>query len=187
MSKDIYLGHRHFDPRTSDLITETSIREVEEIGQALRLGTQVFINEGFGNSTNLQRCLRDALNLQGFVGKTPFVYLDGRSVPANFEVDFFRQSAAPDGLTHIAGEFAFDNRQAIGTNILKIDLCLRKLSFSSGEESTLAVLVTFTRDSRNLANWDNGVADFQDYEDYLSQGYARYLTHPLHLFGIGYS
>jgi len=164
-------------------IDEASRVEIETISNSLEFATEAFLKSGGGNSSNLQTFLKTSMNAIGYGAKTPFVFFEDRA-PANFEVDFFRQSNEVGRLTHVAGEFAFDNRQAIGTNILKVDLCLNNLAFRSSQDVQMGALVTFCRESRDLAAWDPGVGDFEDYVEFLTKGFAKYLTFPMHVFGI---
>jgi len=183
MGKLISIRHEHFKPEISDVLSDSSKSEIERISSSLEFGTEEFLGAGGGNSSTLQTFLKTSMNAIGYGAKTPFVFFDDRA-PANFEVDFFKQSNDIGTLTHVAGEFAFDNRQAIGTNVLKVDLCLNNLAFRSLGEVQMGALVTFCRDSRELASWDPGVGDFEDYVEFLKKGFGKYLTFPMHVFGI---
>ena len=183
MGSIISISHQHFSPGVGTPMNEASVAEIERISNALEFATEEFLNSGGGNSSNLQTFLKTSMNAIGYGGKTPFVFFEDRA-PANFEVDFFKQSNEVGGLTHVAGEFAFDNRQTIGTNVLKVDLCLNNLAFRSPQEVQMGALVTFCRESRDLASWDPGVGDFEDYVEFLTKGFAKYLTFPIHVFGI---
>ena len=183
MSSIVSIGHRHFDPIRGNSVADVFVDEISRFEECLQLGSEKFLKDGGGNSTVLQKNLREALKPQGYGGKTPFFYFDEKT-PANYQVDFFRHSAANQNLTHVAGEFAFDNRQAMGTNILKVDFSLKKLAFLSADEFAMGVLVTVLRDSRFIANWDGSVADFEDYDEFLQKGFSSYLKFPMHVFGI---
>lgn len=179
----ISISHQHFAPGVDTSVDEASRDEIGRISNSLELGTEEFLKSGGGNSSNLQTFLKTSMNAIGYGAKTPFVFFEDRA-PANFEVDFFKQSNELGGLTHVAGEFAFDNRQAIGTNVLKVDLCLNNLAFRSSQDVQMGALVTFCRESRDVAAWDPGVGDFEDYVEFLTKGFAKYLTFPIHVFGI---
>lgn len=177
------ISHQHFGLGGTSEINEAFKSEIERISNSLQVATEEFLNQGGGNSSTLQTFLKSSLNSIGYGAKTPFVFFEG-GAPANFEVDFFKQSNALGALTHVAGEFAFDNRQTIGTNILKVDMCLNNLAFKSPDDLQLGTLVTFCDNSRDLAAWDPGVGDFEEYVEFLTKGFSRYLTFPMHVFGI---
>jgi hypothetical protein len=103
---------------------------------------------------------------------------------ANFELDFLRSFNGNVSRAFLGGELAFDNRQAIFTNVVKVDLALQRLREASESNMTMSVLVTFCQDSRSLGNWDGSVATFEEYSQQLEWGLERYLTSPLLLVGL---
>ncbi len=103
---------------------------------------------------------------------------------ANFTLDFMKSLHASDVRTFFGGDLAFDNRQAIFTNVIKVDLALARLQEASESSRAMSVLVTFCSDSRNLGDWDGSVATYEEYSQQLDWGLERYLTNPLLLLGL---
>lgn len=108
----------------------------------------------------------------------------GEKGQANFELDFLRTFNGTKGRAFLGGELAFDNRQAIFTNVVKVDLALQRLREASESSVAMSVLVTFCQNSRTLGNWDSSVATFEEYSKQLEWGLERYLTSPFLLIGL---
>jgi hypothetical protein len=104
---------------------------------------------------------------------------------ANYEVDFQLQMQCPDcRLPHqISLELAFDNRQAVGSNLLKMDSA--NLSFVDTREGvSLSIIVVTTAVNRDSGKWDNAVAIDHDYSWALRKAYRRYFKTPIMLLTI---
>lgn len=74
-----------------------------------------------------------------------------------------------------------DNRQAIGTNLLKLNQANKFRQSSAG---SIAIGIAFEKSFRDL-HWDPGVATFEEYEYALRDSYRSYFDTPLLLLGIG--
>lgn len=103
---------------------------------------------------------------------------------ANFEIDFLKRIEFAEHTLLVAGELAFDNRQALPTNILKVDLALRRIRAASSHDKTVSVLITFCDETRHFAAWDGSVASYEEYEKQLAWGWNLYLTAPLLVLGF---
>ena len=101
---------------------------------------------------------------------------------ANYEVDFQLQfHCAECGLPHqISLELAFDNRQAIGSNLLKMDSANRSFD-DIGHGICLSVIVVTTAMNRDAGKWDNAIAIDHDYSWALRKAYRRYFSTPIML------
>jgi hypothetical protein len=105
------------------------------------------------------------------------------SVPKkNYIVDFvfdFEMDTCPNK-HRVVLEVCFDNRQAIGTNLLKLDKAVSDFVSKQGREAE-AILVCADRRTLDFGGWDSGVADEEEYQIALSQGYKSYLKAPISL------
>lgn len=100
------------------------------------------------------------------------------SVPKkNYIVDYvydFDLASCPNK-HRVVLEVCFDNRQAIGTNLLKLDKAVRDFTSKIGREAE-AILICADRRTLEIGEWDSGVADEEEYQIALSQGYVSYLS-----------
>jgi hypothetical protein len=90
---------------------------------------------------------------------------------ANFRVDGVYEEK--DRKSLIALEYAFNNREAIGTNFLKLALALK--SREVNYEETLAVLVAPSRALLERGGWDGAYADSSEYRNLHEAGFGKFL------------
>lgn len=175
---------RYFGPLAFDARALEDLFEVETLLSAIRKGVESYELGIVRGSKNLQDSICLSLDDVGVNLNFKFQPF-GMKSQANYQLDFVH-SKNNDGLAlHIGGELAFDNRQVIFTNVIKVDLAMKRLRDASIESDSLAVLVTFCSESRGLAGWDSSVATFEEYTQQLEWGLEGYLTGPLLLLGIG--
>ena len=92
---------------------------------------------------------------------------------ANYTVDYqlIFESQACDCKHQLIVEMCFDNRQAIGTNLLKADFANRSFN-SSPKRASIAILVVLNSGARESGRWDNGVGVQDEYSLALRRVYA---------------
>jgi hypothetical protein len=93
---------------------------------------------------------------------------------ANYTIDY-RLTFTADHCAakhQIAIELCFDNRQAIGTNLLKAELANR--TFASGtKRASIAILVVLSAGIRAIGQWDSGVGTQDEYSLALRRAYEE--------------
>lgn len=106
------------------------------------------------------------------------------SPQANYTVDYLRTYRdAPCGHIHqVTIELCFDNRQAIGTNLLKAQMANKLLPTLNGN-SSISVLVVADSEIKARA-YDSSVGDEEEYESALLSAYAAELSTPIILFTL---
>lgn len=72
-------------------------------------------------------------------------------------------------------EQCFDNRQAIGTNLLKFQLAT-SLFEARLNHITLSIIICADRHSLKLFGWDGSIASSEEYEAALRGPYAKIIT-----------
>lgn len=156
---------------------------VHEIRQILEASVEAYeIGEQRGSKA-LQDQIRKALDAWG--AESRFAFQPVLEKPqANFELDFVKSTTMLDQKFFCGGELAFDNRQVLPTNVIKVDLAMSRLREATRQSSSLSVLITFCNDSRKFGDWDSSVATYEEYEQQLDWGIRRYLTGPLMLLGM---
>lgn len=97
--------------------------------------------------------------------------LTGARLTANFKVDLV--TSLPKSGKRVAIEMCFNNREAIGTNLLKLDMAIS--SRKSNDEGGLAVVVAPTRELLNQGGWDKAYGDASEYWHLLKVGILQYL------------
>jgi len=140
------------------------------------------------SSFDRKRSIRDALSSQltaelGWVNQL----LGIEGVPPNlhnknYVVDFAKDSNL-SGCTNrhrVLVEICFDNRQAIGTNVFKLDSAARSFRERTGGEA-VGVIICADRKALKSGGWDPGVADEEEYLVALDTAYSHYLLSPISL------
>ncbi len=96
----------------------------------------------------------------------------------SFEVDFakiFRQMGC--GADHqVLFELAFDNRQAVGSNLLKMEVASRKHAMASGGGISFGILLCPGSNILTERGWDPAVGTSAEYENALLVGYKGILN-----------
>jgi hypothetical protein len=71
-------------------------------------------------------------------------------------------------------ELCFDNRQAIGTNILKLEAAARQFEAKTGGKA-YCLLICADRKALTKGLWDSGVGDEEEYQIAISTAYKEFL------------
>jgi len=111
-------------------------------------------------------------------GWVPRILID-RQLPneislANYTIDYqlIFEYQDCDCKHQLVVEMCFDNRQAIGTNVLKVDFANRNFT-ASRDRVSAAVLVVLNSGAREAGRWDNGVGVQDEYSLALRRVYAH--------------
>ena len=139
---------------------------------------------GFERSKSIRDALSQSLNQDGgWVKKL----LGVDSLPSNLHnqnyiIDFacdlkLEQCAQRHRLLV---EIGFDNRQAVGTNIFKLETAASNFREKTGGDA-LGILICGERKALNAGGWDSGVADEEEYQIAIGTAYRSHLTTPISL------
>ena len=103
---------------------------------------------------------------------------------ASFFIDFYLDTSSEScGHGHrFLLQFMFDNRQAIGTNLLKFDIASRNAALHERQTTSIALCVEKSR-VRQLG-WDGSAASAQEYIDAVLGPYNKVLTNIPVIFAI---
>lgn len=103
----------------------------------------------------------------------------------NYVVDFAKDSNFSDCTNRhrVLVEICFDNRQAIGTNIFKLESAARSFREKTGGEA-IGIMVCADRKILKIGGWDSGVADDEEYQVALDTAYASFLSSAISLLVI---
>lgn len=77
-------------------------------------------------------------------------------------------------------ELCFDNRQAIGTNVFKLQVAAQQFQARTGGKA-YCLIVCGDRKALKKGQWDSGVGDEEEYQIAISTGYREFLTSPFSL------
>ena len=104
---------------------------------------------------------------------------------SNYKIDYQLRSSNQDPKTKrlISLELVFDNRQAIGTNLLKLESAARQFALDTGGFS-LSVIVAPSQQLKNRGFWDSSVATDAEYSWAVRNAYSSLLTSPLALISL---
>ena len=93
---------------------------------------------------------------------------------ANYTVDYqvIFESKGCDYKHQLVVEMCFDNRQAIGTNLLKADFANRIFT-AVPSRASVAILVVLNSGAREAGRWDNGVGVQDEYSLALRRVYTH--------------
>lgn len=87
---------------------------------------------------------------------------------------------------HLLGvEICFDNRQSIGTNLLKFEMSRREFQKSTGGD-TLGLIVVCDKKTLRIGGWDSSVASSEEYELALSAAYRGLVKAPIGLLVLSF-
>ena len=103
---------------------------------------------------------------------------------ANYTLDLSLDSASSScgHLHRYFIEFCFDNRQAIGTNLLKFEVASRNAELQN--RVPLPILICATAQAIKQFGWDGGVASYQEYDHALRMPYKNIITQPPALIAL---
>lgn len=104
---------------------------------------------------------------------------------ANYLMDAVSDEYDSDcGHSHrVSIQSCFDNRQAIGTNLLKFEVAATKF-LRSDDYRILSVIICANREAKKILKLDNSVATFEEYLVGVRTAYKGILTAPLLLIEI---
>ena len=72
-----------------------------------------------------------------------------------------------------------NNREALGTNLLKTKLADRFFTSNSEVEETTGILLCLSRETLNLGGWDKSYADSSEYVEAFRGAYFEMIRNPL--------
>jgi hypothetical protein len=72
-----------------------------------------------------------------------------------------------------------NNREAIGTNLLKVELANNFFSINSATQETTGVMICLSRETLNLGGWDKAYADASEYAESFRGAYFQLVKNPL--------
>ena len=128
---------------------------------------------------NLDKCLKSWATKALFTSVLP-----PNRATSNYKIDYqSRNRDASNAKNLVSLELVFDNRQAIGTNLLKLESSARQFVFDTGGTS-LSLIVVPSQDLKNLGYWDKSVAIGPEYSWAIRKAYNFLLTSPLVLITV---
>jgi hypothetical protein len=80
-------------------------------------------------------------------------------------------------------EFGFDNRQAIGSNLLKLEMGNRIFD-SSADRVSLGILIALTPSSKIMGGWDSSTGEVDEYSLAIRRAYFGILKTSILLISI---
>lgn len=100
----------------------------------------------------------------------------------NYVIDFASdyQSEFCHDRHRVLLEICFDNRQAVGTNIFKLETAARSFREKTGGYA-VGIIICGDRKSLTVGGWDAGVADEEEYQVALGTAYGDYLSSSISL------
>lgn len=98
--------------------------------------------------------------------------LSDSKLTANYKVDLIASLGSQESLVSL--ELCLNNREAIGTNLLKLDLALS--SRLTPPKSGLMIVVAATRQLLDQGGWDKAYGDSSEYWHLLETGICNYLN-----------
>jgi hypothetical protein len=104
---------------------------------------------------------------------------------SNYRIDYqarnTEESSSSKGL--ISLELAFDNRQAVGTNLLKLESSARQF-VSDTKGICMSLIVAPSQNLKEYGFWDNSVATGAEYSWAIRKAYSFLISHPLVLITV---
>jgi hypothetical protein len=103
---------------------------------------------------------------------------------SNYKIDYQLRNKDSSTATNLVSlELVFDNRQAIGTNLLKLETSARQFVFDTGG-TCLSLIVAPSQDLKDSGYWDDSVATGPEYSWAIRKAYNFLLTSPLVLITV---
>ncbi|MDH2904395.1 MAG: hypothetical protein PXZ08_10675 [Actinomycetota bacterium] len=131
-----------------------------------------------GPSRQVRDLVEDNMLLNGWEAR---ILID-RQLPdeislANYTIDYqlIFESQGCDYKHQLVAEMCFDNRQAIGTNLLKADFANRNFT-AVPDRASAAILVVLNSGAREAGRWDNGVGVQDEYSLALRRVYTHNIS-----------
>jgi len=107
-----------------------------------------------------------------------------QEVPAaNYYIDWQKKfPCRHEDMSHVLSfEYCFDNRQAIGTNLLKLATAEKQVG---AQYNHMGIILTGTKQALKVLGWDGGVATSEEYWNAVEHGYRQSLRLPLIILSI---
>lgn len=83
------------------------------------------------------------------------------------------------GKHNISIVLCLNNREAIGTNLLKAELANHFFTTKSAIQENTGVMICLSRETLNLGGWDKAYADASEYAESFRGAYFQMITKPL--------
>jgi hypothetical protein len=167
-----------FPGRTKENLCIPQLLVVEELTKALQL-VELPRNSKEGTTGVLRAQMDEFLERSGWKESFRIDNLISLEFPtANYTLDLSLDDSNPE-CSHkhrFFIEFCFDNRQAIGTNLLKFEVASRNAELQ--ERIPLPILICATSQAIKQFGWDGGVASYQEYDHALRIPYKNVIAHP---------
>jgi hypothetical protein len=156
---------------------QTAIEKFREILRNVQLE-----RSASGPSKSIKEALDSVLDLSGWEKKFLFSREAHSSLPnANYTVNYlYVEQKCECGFRHkVFLHVCFDNRQAIGTHLLRFKLAL-DTDAKQKIDKPVAVAIVLDTSSKAAFGWDNSAATFEEFAHALELEYAEIFSLPLH-------
>ena len=170
--------------RIKENLCETQLETIQVL---IRLLEKVDLpqNSKEGTTSILRSQIDEDLALSGWQDG----HLIDHQVSLEYPTANYTMDLSLDGLTNGCNhkhryslEFCFDNRQAVGTNLLKFEVASRNAITQNW--NPLPILVCATAGAVKQFGWDGGVASYQEYDHAIRIPYKSVLENPPVLLAI---
>ena len=147
--------------------------------------SEVFLDSSSGStSKKLINALTPKLRMESWRNLWPIDRTVSSNAYASFFIDYYKdENSLNCGHLHrYFLQFMFDNRQAIGTNLIKFEIASRNSLLGNRIPTCIAICAEEL--SVKKLGWDGGVASSQEYLDAINGPYLSILTNPPMIFSI---
>lgn len=141
--------------------------------------SQVDLAEG-GGSAQVKKLLASKAQEEGWESDFLVSNAVSKDFPdANFKINYLWVSQnCPCGVRHkVFAHRCFDNRQAIGTNLLRFMVASLSRTKSQNDDYTFAAIVADEK-AKRLA-WDNAIGSYEEYFFAINGGYEAMMLPPV--------
>lgn len=180
MKSDLYLWNTE---ETTDSIHSCFRKEISRISKSVSNLNKYQFDGSRPPSEIVRRRIDDEFRTRNWDLSVLVAPRFPQSIPRqNVTIDWCtttRQSGC-DSRHLLSIEICFDNRQAIGTNLLKMELANREFERSAPGE-TLGLLIVADRQTLRDGRWDNSAGSAEEYEVALTSAYSELITTPIGL------
>ncbi len=167
-----------FPGRAKESLCPQQLVKLQELTTALE-SVELPKNSKEGTTGILRSQLEDALEVSGWKEGLRIDSQISMEFPtANYTLDLSLDDTS-SSCNHIHRyflEFCFDNRQAIGTNLLIFEVAANNAEIQS--RVSLPILICSTAKAIKEFGWDGGVASYQEYDHALRIPYKNVIKHP---------
>ena len=135
-------------------------------------------------SQRIRNALLPKLVSQGLTGRFPIDPSVTHDDYASFFIDFYLNESQIkcDHMHRYLLQFMFDNRQAIGTNLLKFQIA-NDNAIQNGRVAT-SIAICVEKESLRKLGWDGAAAGAQEYVHALSGPYKSMFKFPMTILSI---